>query len=191
MKNDTIKKSVYSKFDDERSVAMSILPKPDKRLKTRKLLLILLYVGFVGLWAVALAVLQTYAMYIAALSLVSLLILIFFTWRYAKVEYEVTVHMGQLGVAIIYGGLTRKDLLSCRVQDLKIIAPYETDAQKADADSFEAEKRYVMVSGASDKLVWYAIYAPESGEKTVLVFDTEEKLRKMLKYYSSSDAFKA
>ena len=191
MKNDTIKKSVYSKFDDERSVAMSILPKPDKKLKTRKLLLILLYVGFVGLWAVALAVLQTYAMYIAALSLVSLLILIFFTWRYAKVEYEVTVHMGQLGVAVIYGGLTRKDLLSCRVQDLKTIAPYETDAQKAEADNFEAEKRYVMVSGASDKPVWYAIYAPEGGEKTVLVFDTEEKLRKMLKYYSSSDAFKA
>ena len=191
MKNDTIKKSVYTKFDDERSVAMSILPKPDKKLKTRKLLLILLYVVYVGLWGVALAVLQTYAMYIAALSLVSLLILIFFTWRYAKVEYELTVHMGQLGVAVIYGGLTRKDLFSCRVQDLQTVAPYETEAQKAEADGFAADKRYVMVSGATDKPVWYAIYAPADGEKTVLVFDTEEKLRKMLRYYCSSEAFKA
>lgn len=189
MKNDTIKKSVYSKFDDERSVAMSILPKPDKKLKTRKLLLILLYVGFVGLWGIALAVLQTYAMYIAALSLVTLLILIFFTWRYAKVEYEMTVHMGQLGLAVIYGGLTRKDLLSCRVQDLKVIAPYETEAQKAEADGFAADKKYVMLSGADDKPVWYAIYAPENGEKVVMIFDTEEKLRKMLKYYGG-EAFK-
>ena len=79
MKNDTVKKSAYLKFDDERSVAMSILPKPDKKIRRRKLLMILLYVGFVGLWAIALAVLKTYAMYVAALSLVSLLILIFFT----------------------------------------------------------------------------------------------------------------
>ena len=91
MKNDTVKKSAYSKFDDERSVAMSILPKPDQKIKRRKLLMILLYVGFVGLWAIALAVLKTYAMYVAALSLVTLLILIFFTWRYVKVEYEIAV----------------------------------------------------------------------------------------------------
>ena len=35
MKNDTVKKSAYLKFDDERSVAMSILPKPDKKIRRR------------------------------------------------------------------------------------------------------------------------------------------------------------
>lgn len=184
MKNDTVKKSVYTKFDDERSVAMSILPKPDRKLRRRKRLLILLYVGFVGLWGIALGVLQTYAMYIAALSLVSLLILIFFTWRYAKVEYEVTVHMGQFGLAVIYGGLTRKELLKCRVQELSVIAPYETEAQRAEADGSAADRRYVMCSGDAEKPIWYAIHAPEGGEKTVLIFDTEEKLRKLLKYYA-------
>ena len=191
MKNDTVKKSAYSKFDDERSVAMSILPKPDKKIKRRKLLMILLYVGFVGLWAIALAVLKTYAMYVAALSLVTLLILIFFTWRYVKVEYEITVHMGQFNVAVIYGGLTRKELFNCRVKDLTAVAPYETEEQKAEADGFAADRRMVMVSGTDegdggDKQIWYAIYAPQDGEKTVLVFDTEEKLRKLLKYYGGS-----
>ena len=166
MKNDTVKKSAYSKFDDERSVAMSILPKPDKKIKRRKLLMILLYVGFVGLWAIALAVLKTYAMYVAALSLVTLLILIFFTWRYVKVEYEITVHMGQFNVAVIYGGLTRKELFNCRVKDLTAVAPYETEEQKAEADGFAADRRLVMVSGTDerdgeDKQIWYAIYAPQ------------------------------
>ena len=188
MKNDTVKKSAYLKFDDERSVAMSILPKPDKKIRRRKLLMILLYVGFVGLWAIALAVLKTYAMYVAALSLVSLLILIFFTWRYVKVEYEISVHMGQLNVAAIYGGLTRKELFNCRVKDMMTIAPYATEAQKAEADGFAADRRLVMLSGTDEtvggeKQIWYAIYAPENGEKTVLLFDTEEKLRKLLKYY--------
>lgn len=190
MKNDTIKKSVYSKFDDERSVAMSILPALDKKLKTRRFLLILLYVGFVGLWAIALAVLQTYAVYVAALSLVTLLILIFFTWRYAKVEYEMTVNMGKLGAAVIYGGLTRKELFSCRIQDLKVIAPYDTEAGRAEADGYTADRKLVMVSGQAGSVVYYAIYEAENGEKTILIFDTEEKMRKMLKYYNG-EAFRA
>ncbi len=189
MKNDNIKKSVYTKYDDERSVAMSILLKKDKKIKTRKLLLILLYVGYVGLWGIALAFLSTYVMYIGCFSLVTLCILIFLTWRYSKVEYEITVHMGQLGLAVIYGGLTRKELFSCRIQDLKAVSPYETEEQKKEADSFEAEHRYVMQSGEGNKPLWYAIWSPEEGEKTVLIFETEEKLRKMLKYYAGS-AFK-
>lgn len=41
-----------------------------------------------------------------------------------------------------------------------------------------------MCSGDAEKPIWYAIHAPEGGEKTVLIFDTEEKLRKLLKYYA-------
>ena len=92
---------------------------------------------------------------------------------------------------MIYGGLTRKDLFNCRVKDLTAVAPYETEEQKAEADGFAADRRLVMVSGTDeqdggDKQIWYAIYAPEDGEKTVLVFDTEEKLRKLMKYYGGS-----
>lgn len=85
-----------------------------------------------------------------ALSLVTLLILIFFTWRYVKVEYEITVHMGQFNVAVIYGGLTRKELFNCRVKDLTAVAPYETEEQKAEADGFAADRRLVMVSGTDE-----------------------------------------
>ena len=52
MKETKSKKSVYSKFDDERSVAMSIIPKSDRKMKTRKLFMILLYIAYVGIWCV-------------------------------------------------------------------------------------------------------------------------------------------
>ncbi len=190
MKKDSVKKSAYSKFDDERSVAMSILPKPDKKLKRRKMLLILGYIGFLGLWGVAFALFTAIAAILGTFSLISLLVLVFFTWRYVKPEYEITIHMGNLNVAVIFGGITRKELFNCRVQDLKVISRYQTDEQKAEADGFEADRKLVMLSEEPDKEVFYAIYAPEEGEKTVLIFDTEEKLRKMLKYYGG-EAFRA
>lgn len=182
MKHDAIKRSVYTKYDDERSVAMSILPRPDRRLRLRKLLFICLYIAFVGLWAIALAVLRTYAAYVGAFSLLTTCMLIFFTWRYTRLEYEITVHASQLGVAVIYGGLSRRELLSCRVRALSVIAPYETaDAQTVAPET--ADRVYHMVSGAAGRTVYYAIYAGEDGQKTLLIFDAEEKLRKMLKYY--------
>ncbi len=186
MKNGVHKSAVYTKPDDERSVAMSILPKPDRAQRVRRMLMILLYIGYVGLWAIVLAVLQTYAMYLAAFSLVTLLILIFFTWRYVNPEYEIAIQRGQFTAAVIYGGLTRRELLSCRVKDLMRISPYETGAQKAEADGFAADRRLIFCADTGDREVWYVIHAPENGKKTVLIFDTEERLRKLLKYYGGS-----
>ena len=185
MKETKSKKSVYSKFDDERSVAKSILPKPDRKLRIRRLLMILLYVGYVGLWGVALIFLQTFAVYLGALSLVTLCILIFFTWRFVKIEYELTIHMGQLGFAVIYGGLNRKNLFSCPIRDLKIIAPYNGE-HRAEADSCGATETKIFVADIHSDDNYFAIYEAENGTKTLLIFETEEKSRKMLKYYNST-----
>ncbi len=183
MKETKSKKSAYSKFDDERSVAMSILPKPDRKIRMRKLLFILLYVGYVALWGILLVV--TRAVPLGALTLVTLLILIFFTWRFVKLEYELTIHMGQLGFAAIYGGLNRKELFSCPIRDLKVIAPYDEKGRAA-AEAYGAEKTDVYVADIDSPENYYAIYEPENGPKTLLIFETEEKSRKMLKYYNSA-----
>ena len=119
-----IKKSAYSKFEDERSVVKSILPKVDGKIRIRRILMILLYIAYVAVWLILGIMLRLVAP-LMALMLVTECILIFFTWRYTKIEYELTIHEGNLGFAVIYGGLSRKELFSCRVHDLKIIAPYE------------------------------------------------------------------
>jgi len=183
------RKSAYSKFDDERSVAKSILPKVEGRLLLNRILMILLYVGFVGLWLIMGAIFQTYIAYLMALSLVTLCILIFFTWRYVSIEYELTIHEGMLGFATIYGGMSRKDLFSCRVRELKVIAPY-SGSGKETADSYAAERKLVYVSDINSPTNYYAVYEPENGEKTLLIFETEEKTLRMLKYYNS-EAFKS
>ena len=191
MKETKSKKSVYSKFDDERSVAMSIIPKSDRKMKTRKLFMILLYIAYVGIWGILFIIpaLQTIAAILGVFIAVSLSILIFFTWRFVKIEYELTIHMGQLGFAVIYGGLNRKNLFSCPIRDLKIIAPYN-DEHRAEADSCGATETKVFVSDINSTENYYAIYEAENGTKTLLIFETEEKCRKMLKYYNST-AFRA
>lgn len=183
-----IKKSAYSKFEDERSVVKSILPKVDGKIRIRRILMILLYIAYVAVWLILGIMLRLVAP-LMALMLVTECILIFFTWRYTKIEYELTIHEGNLGFAVIYGGLSRKELFSCRVHDLKIIAPYE-GAGKAEADAYAADQKLVYVSDIDSINNYYAIYEPESGEKTLLIFETEEKTLKLLKYYNS-EAFRA
>ena len=182
------KKSAYSKFEDERSVVKSILPKADGKIWMRRLLMILIYVAYVSVWLVLGIMLRLVAP-LMALMLVTECILIFFTWRYTKIEYELTIHEGMLGFAVIYGGLSRKPLFSCRVHDLKVIAPYEGKGRE-EADAYAADRRLVYVSDIDSIHNYYAVYEPEGGEKTLLVFETEEKTLKMLKYYNS-EAFRA
>lgn len=181
-----IKKSAYSKFDDERSVAKSILPKVEGKLLLNRILMILLYIVYLGVFTAILARINPY---LIALSVVTVCILIFFTWRYVNIEYELTIHEAMLGFAKIYGGLSRKDLFSCRVRDLKVIAPYEGKG-KEEADAYAATQKLVFVSRIDSPDNYYAVYEPESGEKILLIFETEEKTLKMLKYYNS-DAFRA
>ncbi|HBF15093.1 MAG TPA: hypothetical protein DDW30_05325 [Clostridiales bacterium] len=181
--------SVYRKYDDDRSVSVSILPKRDRALKTRKALLLLLYVAFIGIWATLLAVLQTYAMYIGAFSMLSLLVLVFFTWRYASPEYEISVHEGQFCAAVIYGGLTRKELYTCAVRDFTSIAPCPPEAIEA-LETLEADRRLVMVSGTGREPVYLARARSADGSTVLLCFDTGEKLQRLLKYYGG-DAFRA
>ncbi len=188
MKETKNKKAVYSKFDDERSVAMSILPKADKKIKTRRFLMILGYIGYIGLWGIALAFFQALAVYLATFSVVTLLIIVFFTWRFTKIEYELTIHMGQLGFALIYGGLNRKELFSCAVRDLAVIAPYD-EAGQANVQTYSSAEIRQYCTSLDTPDLYYAVYEPQGGPRTVLIFDTEEKTRKMLKYYNST-AFK-
>lgn len=179
MKNNGSKKSVYRKFDDENSISMSILPQGNKKLRLRKALFLLLYAAFVGVWAVLLVVFQTYAAYIGTFSLLSLLALVFFTWRYASVEYEISLHEGVFCFAVIYGGLTRKDLFSCPVRELAQVGLYTETVRDCGAD-----RVLCAVSGSSAEPVYYALGTSADGRSTLLLFDTCEKLRRRLKYYA-------
>ena len=180
MKNDFSKKSVYRKFDDENSVSIGILPLGNKKLRMRKALFLLLYAAFVGVWAVLLVVFQTYVVYVGTFSLPSLLTLVFFTWRYASVEYEISLHDGVFCFAVIYGGLTRKDLFTCPVREFTQIGPYTPQTE----GECHADRVLSAVSGNAAEPVFFALYRSPDGKSTLLLFDTCEKLRRRLKYYA-------
>ena len=168
MKEPKYRKSAYSKFDDERSVAMSILPKVEGALKRKRFLMILLYIGYIALWGVALAIFPGVAVYLATFSVVTLLMVIFFTWRYVKIEYELTIHMVKLEFAVIYGGMSRRELFSCMIRDLKVIAPYD-EKGRSDAESYDATETKIFVSDIDSVDNYYATYESEDGEKILLV----------------------
>lgn len=176
-------KTLYNKYDDDQSVVMSIVPANKGKLRRRKLLMILLYGAYIAMWGIALGVLQTYVAYIAALFMVSFCALIYFTWRYTAPEYELCLHKGCLTVAVIYGGLTRRDLFSCRVRELRAVGPYETGEGHAAVAACGPAHRLETVSGQAGREVYYAIHRSETGVQTILIFDTAEKLRKLLRYY--------
>ncbi len=177
-----MKKEVYNKFDDNRSVAMSIQPKLQGKLLRNRILMIALYVAYVIGLIVLMAVLQTYVVYVMCFSALTIWMLIFFTWRYVSVEYEFSIHAGELQIASIYGGLSRRDIFSCRVQELKVIAPWD-EAGKQAAEAAGISRRILLVSGEDKPGIYYAIHGEGAGQ-TLLVFETCEKSRHLLRYHN-------
>lgn len=185
MKNGTPRRPVYSRYDDEKSFAMSILPNTRRKMRVRKLLLILLYAAWIAGWGVLLTFLQAYVMPLATFSLLSLLVLIFYTWRYAKVEYELSIHEGRLEIAVIYGGLSRRELFSGAIRELEEIGFYD-GAGRARAENFAATEVIVCVSDPDSPDNCYALRRTAEGKRTLLVFATGGNAVKLLKYYHSA-----
>ena len=136
----------------------------------KRICLLLLYV----LWAAGFLVVgMTTRLLVPLMALVplSLWIIVFLTWRFTQIEYELSFFSGVVTVSRIYGGRTRKKLA-------------EEYAQKI--DSFGHEKE-IMAAGSLDSPDLYAaLWRDEDGKKYLLWFEATEKALKVFRFYNSS-----
>lgn len=146
--------------------------------------MIALYVLFVIMWFIFGAVTNFWPL--LALIPVTLWMVVFFTWRYVSLEYEYSILSGDMTVSNIYGGRSRKQLMTVPIKKMTKIAPWHADAADDDLARFAPTKEYSAVSSMSSPDVYYALFVdPESDEHCVLWFEATERALKVFRFYNA------
>lgn len=122
------------------------------------------------------------------LLLLGIMILIWYLWRFASIEFEYTILGGELTFEIIYGRRQRKKYYSAKLNQIEKLAPVE--GKTLTQNDFPGVTREVFCAAKmSNPKTWYAIVKEEDGGKTLLFFEVTEKAEKALRFYAGRAFF--
>ena len=166
-----------------------VAQKKTAALMAKKAALVIIYILWVVVWLVVGALTKLIA-YLLALIPISLWVIIFFTWRYTKVQYEYSFFAGELTVSRILNDRFRKVLMTVQIRKMTAVLPVNSES-KAEIERFGAEKTVFAASDESAEGLCVAMWTDEdSGERIRLYFEPDEKSRKILRYYNAAATMK-
>ena len=155
---------------------------------TQKLKPVFFVLGYVvfAIGAIIFAVATKIAATLVSLAPFALVLVIFLTWRYTKVEYEISVTSGVVTFCEIYGGRSRKKMLEFRLKECDMIAPLSEPAKREYADRYGAQSTYVALSGKDTPNGYFAAFEDEKGKRCIFFFEANEKMLKICRFYNPS-----
>ena len=106
-------------------------------------------------------------------------LLIFLTWRFTCIEYEVVLLSGEITLTTIYGKGFAKATLNMSISNFIEIGEYNDQAYEA-IRKMSIQKDIVCMSSLSAPLVYYAIYE-DDGTRIIVYFDVTEEAIEILK----------
>ena len=161
-----------------------VAQKPEGSWRTKRILLVLLYIGVGLLWLVGVVgILKIWPLGMFTPLLVWMLV--FFTWRYVAVEYEYTMASGVITFSAIYGRRSRKQKCEFRIKELTKIAPV-TDPYKNDYDAKDIEIVHEFRGSLKSPDAYFFTFTAENGKKGVVFFEATNKALKLFRYYNPS-----
>lgn len=114
-------------------------------------------------------------------------ILVFATWRFVCLEYEISAGRYEITFTVIYGKTLRKRLVSAELDSLSEIGDYDASFDRIQRISLQ--RSYSCVSSMSAPKIWYAIF--DCGEdKCIVCFEANDSLLNILRKRAPS-AFRA
>ena len=146
------------------------------------------FLFIVGYIVIALALL-TFALVskigapLISLAPLAIAVVIFFTWRYTKIESEYSITSGVLTLSEIYGGRSRKTVVEFKLKDCEEIAPLSDFGGRREA---ETDVTYTALSSNQSPNAYFAAFEDEKGRKCVLFFEATEKALKICRFYNPS-----
>lgn len=165
----------------------TVSEKKNTALVFKKISLIALYV----FWVVGLLLLGAQIKLILpllALIPVTLWMLVFFTWRLTQVEYEYSLFAGEMTIARVLGGRSRKTLAKIKLRELCDVYPCRDGANADRIDAFAADRVIFAASSSQSPTLCVTMWKDENDQKSILFFDCNEKAAKILHYYNASAA---
>lgn len=112
-------------------------------------------------------------------------ILTFFLYKKTQIEYEYEINSGELTMAKVYGGRTRKTLFSQKLSAFELIAPY-TEERFKDATSGMEVKVYNCTSSPDALDMHFGIFKDESGRKCAVILQAPKKAVSIFRFYNST-----
>jgi len=123
------------------------------------------------------------------LSPVAVWLLYFFTWRYVCVEYEYAITGGDFTLSRVFGGRSRRRMLTITLKDAVRIAPLENEAESEKATAWHPEREYIAVSSFEAPDIYFILFEhSDKGEKrrAILYFEATEKALQLCRFYTPS-----
>ena len=151
----------------------------------------LMRIGFMALYIlyplIFLAVVFATQLYqIFALVAVTEWMLVYFTWKYTKPEYEYSVTSGRVTFSVIRGKRSRKEMLNFTIRECLQIAPATDGEWIAKLEAYDPEIVYSAVSDVNSPDKYYAAFETADGKRAVFYFEATEKMLKLCRNYNSS-----
>ena len=183
MYNNSITIERILKMNDFESYEYVIKPKKDGKNRTRRALLLLLYVAFVIAWLFFGFFTRILVPLLALIPLTTWM-LVFFTWRYVNVEYEYSVESGVVTFSKIYGGRSRRAVLSFDLRDAEVILPLGEHSTRRALDDFDPRREYFFAESEETPDSFVALCTDEDGEKLSVSFTADARLLRLMKLYN-------
>ena len=158
--------------------------KPEGKFKTRKVLFMMLYILYPLVLMVIVSMLQIFQLF--ALVIVTEWMLVYFTWKYTKPEYEYSVTSGRVTFSIIYGRRNRKEMLTFTIKECLMIAPATEREWIERLELYAPEITYSALSSNNTPDKYYAAFESAEGKRCVFYFEATEKMLKLCRNYNSS-----
>ncbi|MCQ2354576.1 MAG: hypothetical protein MJ102_05655 [Clostridia bacterium] len=113
--------------------------------------------------------------------------LIFFTLRYVKIDYEYVVESGYLTFSIVQNAFNhriRKKKMNLNLRSATVIAPKTAEYEGKIAE-FAPEIEYNALSCEDAEDRYFALYKDDKGKRCAFYFEATEKMLKICRYYHS------
>ena len=156
-----------------------------KKLKNRRILLVVLYtaIALVGAFVGVLTWHYGLLFPTVALAVGIDIFAVIFTWRKTKPEYEYLVEAGEFSFSAVYGGRTRRTLLTLDLADVMFIAPHNGLYASRLRDF--APKREINGVFTEDQKNYFMLFTDENDEPTVFYFHADAELVRVLRKYNA------
>jgi hypothetical protein len=112
-------------------------------------------------------------------------ILTFFLYKRTQIEFEYEINAGEFTMSKVYGGRTRKEIISQKISAFHYLAPY-TEEYFKEATKGEQVKMYMCISSPDAMDQFFGIFTDENNNKCAVVFQAPKKAISIIRFYNSS-----
>ena len=161
---------------DMNNYEYSVDQKGKRKWKIIKLLMLLLYAAFAGIYFLIIYSLKILPL--GAIIPLAVWILALFTWRYTKPVYKFSFDSGSFIFTIVYGDRTKREKIRTRISSAKMIAPIEQIPEPA--------KVYDATNTNYSKLPIYGMLFEENGKLALIKFNVNRDAIKRPRYYNQN-----